>query len=316
MKKRVFGLLAAVVLTFVVDVTAAFAAPRSGGSFSGRGGFRSGGGSSSYSRGYSQGRGNYYGGGGGNHFFFLPSFGWGWGGYGGGGGSLLTLAVVGLGVYMVVRTMRRARAGGGAGLFSGGMPDDRDEVMPDRAYVYTVQLGLGRSARDIQQRLEQFAADGDTSTEAGLARLLQQTSLELLRRKDSIRYGAIQAAGPMTFTNGETKMNAAALKERSRFQVERVRGADGNVRRSDSATTESNEALEYLVVTIIVAARRPILQVQEVSDPGQLEQALGELGAVPADAILGLEVIWTPADPGDSMSKDDLVTTYPELRSF
>jgi uncharacterized membrane protein len=318
MKKRVIALLAAAVLTFLVDATAALAAPRSGGSFSGRGGFRSSGGS--YSRGYSQGRRSY--GGGGSNFVFLPSFGWGWGwgGYGGGGfgmGSLLMLAVLGFGVFTVVRSLRRARAAGGGplGLFGGGDDEDVD-VVPDRAYVYKVQLGLGRSAREIQQRLASFAAEGDTSSEAGLSQLLQQTALELLRHKDSIRYGHLEPSGPMSLTNGETKLNAAGLAERSRFQVERVRGADGSVRRSEAASAESQDALEYLVVTVVLATRRPVLQVKEVSDPAQLHQALSELGAVPADALLGLEVIWTPADPGDAMTKDDLVTTYPELRSF
>jgi uncharacterized membrane protein len=120
----------------------------------------------------------------------------------------------------------------------------------------------------------------------------------------------------MSLTNGETKMNAAALTERSRFQVERVRGADGQVRKSDVAAAESTEALEYLVITVVLATRRPVIQSKEISDPGQLQAVLGEMGGVPASAILGLEVIWTPADPSDALTKDDLVTTYPELRSF
>src|SRR5690349_15525678 len=78
MKKRLYALLVAAVLAFFVDVTAALAAPRSGGSFSGRGGFRS---APSYTPRSSYGTGrSTYGGGGGSHFFFFPSFGWGWGG--------------------------------------------------------------------------------------------------------------------------------------------------------------------------------------------------------------------------------------------
>src|SRR4051794_2597838 len=113
MKKRVFALLAAAFLAFLVQGTAAFAGPRSGGSFGGRPGFRSGGGSYArpgYSPGYNTGRGYY--GGGGSHFFFFPSFGWG-GGYGGGFGiaPLMTIVVVGLGVVMVMRALRRNQAG-------------------------------------------------------------------------------------------------------------------------------------------------------------------------------------------------------------
>jgi uncharacterized membrane protein len=315
MKKRLFALLFAAVLAFVVDVASALAAPRSGGSFSGRGGFRSSGGS--YSRSYNSGR-NTYGSGGGSNFIFVPSFGWGHGYYGGGFGlgSLIMLGVVAFGVFAVVRSLRRARAGGGPATLFGGGPADEEEMVTDRAYVYKVQLGLGRSARDIQNTLARFAAEGDTSSESGLASLVQQTSLELMRHKDSIRYAGLDASGPMTLTNGETKMNAVALNERSRFQVERVRGADGRVVKSDAAATESADALEYLVVTIVLATRQPVIKTREVGDPSQLQGLLGEMGGVPASTILGLEVIWTPADPTDALSKDDLVTTYPELRSL
>jgi uncharacterized membrane protein len=43
---------------------------------------------------------------------------------------------------------------------------------------------------------------------------------------------------------------------------------------------------------------------------------LAELGAVSASNLLGLEVIWTPADPDDSLTATDLMTTYPEMRSI
>jgi uncharacterized membrane protein len=314
MRKRVFAVLAAAFLGLFLQGTAAFAGPRSGGSFGGRPGFRvpSGGGFSrpGYSPGYNSGRG-YYGGGGGSHFFFFPSFGWGYGG-GGGFGSLMTIMVVGLGVVMVMRVLRRNQVGRSWA----GRDDDEVEQAPDRAYIYKIQLGLGRSARDLQNRLGRFAAEGDTSSESGLAALLQQTALELMREKDAIRYASVDASGPMSMTNGETKMNAVALSERSRFQVERVRGADGNVRRSEAAPAASSEALEYLVVTLIVASRQPIVQTTEVSDPASLQGLLGELGGVPGNVLLGLEVIWTPADAEDAMTKDDLITTYPELRSL
>jgi uncharacterized membrane protein len=76
------------------------------------------------------------------------------------------------------------------------------------------------------------------------------------------------------------------------------------------------EALEYLVVTVLVATRVPLARVRAASDRESLEAALRELGAVPPQALLGLEVVWTPADPEDSLTETDLMTTYPELRSL
>jgi uncharacterized membrane protein len=287
------------------------AGPRSGASFSGRSGFRSSPGA--FSRGYSSpGRTGY--GGGGSSFLFFPSFGWGWGGYGGGFGmmgSLVVLGMVGLGTLAVVRALRRAR-GRGTGAWS---QEDEDEGL-DRAFVYKLQVGLGRSARHIQERLSDFASQGDTSSEAGLSEMLRQTALELLREKDSFRYGLAEASGPMSMTNGETKLGASAMAERSRFAVERIRAADGSVRRAQSAASVGAEALEFLVVTIILATRLPLKDIKAVGDRNALEAALRELGAVPAQALLGLEVVWTPADPEDSMTETDLMTTYPEMRSL
>ncbi len=300
----------------------AFAGPRSGGSFGSRGGFRSGGGYSSpapgysgggYSRPYSGG----YGYGGGSHFLFFPSFG-GYGlGYGGGFGLFGILAAVAV-VGLVIRAVRAGRAASA----NRGYYDDGDgEVvaMPGRAYLYRLQLALGRSARGIQDRLADFAAQGDTESEAGLAALLQQTALELLREKDSVRYLGTDARGPMSLTNAETAMNAMALAERSRFQVERVRAAGGRVSRSAAPAEEGKEALELVVVTLVAATRTPLDKFGSsgsTSSPDDLSALLSELGGVSPDAILGIEVVWTPADPNDSMTETDVMTTYPDLRSL
>ena len=151
-------------------------------------------------------------------------------------------------------------------------------MAPDRAFVYKVQLGLGRSARDIQQRLARFAAEGDTATEAGLGQLLQQTSLELMRAQ-AIRSATARskASGPMSLTNGETKMNAAALAERSRFHDRAGarrgrRGAQvGRGRRREPG------GLEYLVVTVVLATRAPVLP-RRLTDHDELQPLLGQLG--------------------------------------
>jgi uncharacterized membrane protein len=305
------------VLGLLASPTLALAGPRSGGSFSGRSGFRSTP-SPSYSMprdysspGYS---------GGGSHFIFMPGWGWG-GGYGFGGGlglfgTLLVVAVLGYAALSVARAVRRARQGGMGDEPGWGGGYDEPSVVPGRAYVYKLQVGLGRSGRGIQQRLEEFATAGDTSSEAGLAALLQQSALELLRDKDAIRYAGAEGAGPMSLTNAETKMNGLALAERSRFSVERVRSAEGHVRRAQEAAEEGKEALEIVLVTMIVATRTPLAAFKPVQERAEVEALLAELGGVSPDGLLGLEVIWTPADPNDSMTEMDVMGTYPDLRSL
>ena len=313
--RRALSFLLLLVVMTAGLVGPAFAGPRSGSSFGGRLGFRSGGGlsSPSYSGGgyRSPGYGSGYGSG--SHFFFFPGMGYGLGGFGT-IGPLLGILVVGLAVASIARAVRASRGMGAP------RPDDEYDnqvvAMPGRAYLYRLQLALGRSARGIQDRLADFAAKGDTATEAGLSALLQQTALELLREKDAVRYVGGEARGPMSFTNAETAMNGMALAERSRFQVERVRGSDGRVVRSEAAVEEGREALELVVVTLLAATRTPLEKFDRPGSPDELAAVLSELGGVSPDAILGLEVIWTPADPNDSMTETDVMTTYPELRSL
>src|SRR5258706_16245723 len=114
-----------------------------------------------------------------------------------------------------VRHFTRAMRGGGSvsSLWSGG-DEDGSDVAPDRAYLYKLQLALGRSARGVQDRLADFAAKGDTTTEAGLASLLQQTALELLREKDSVRYVGADGRRPISLPNAETAIDGTAPCER------------------------------------------------------------------------------------------------------
>jgi uncharacterized membrane protein len=317
-RRAPFVATALALLALLVFPAFAQAGPRSGGSFGGRMGFRSsGGGFSSPGSGYSGGGyGRSYGGG--SNFVFLPSFGYGGFGFGGGMGLFGTLVIMGVAwfaVSSVMRAVRRSRDASDVGS-SWGYGDDQPAVASGRAYLYRLQLALGRSARGVQDRLAEFAANGDTSSEAGLASLLQQTALELLREKDAIRYVGADGNGPMSLTNAETSMNAITLAERSRFQVERVRGADGRVNRSSAAAEEGREALELVVVTVVVATRTPLPAFKTIGSPDELSTLLSQLGAISPEGLLGLEVIWTPADSNDSMTETDVMTTYPELRGI
>lgn len=316
--------VALALLAIVLFPTFAIARPMSGGSFGSRSGFRSSGGGFS-SGGYSNGGGYSSGGygrsyGGGSSFLFLPSFGgWGYGGYGGGigiFGTLVVMVVAGIAITSVMRAVRRGSGGYTGGGWPGAAAYDEPQVVPGHAYLYKLQLALGRSGRGVQERLADFATRGDTSTEAGLASLLQQTALELLREKDAVRYVGADGRGPMSLTNAETAMNSLALAERARFQVERVRAADGRVNASTVAAEEGKEALELVVVTLVVATRTPLGAFKEVGSPEDLEALLSDLGGVSPDGLLGLEVVWTPADANDSMTEIDVMTTYPDLRGI
>jgi uncharacterized membrane protein len=69
-------------------------------------------------------------------------------------------------------------------------------------------------------------------------------------------------------------------------------------------------------VTLAVATSTPLAAFKAVTTHAEMEALLSELGTVSPNGLLGLEVVWTPADPNDSMTETDVMTTYPELKGI
>ena len=56
--------------------------------------------------------------------------------------------------------------------------------MPSKVNMIQVQVGLLASAKQVQEDLRALAASSDTSSSSGLQRLLQETTLALLRQPE------------------------------------------------------------------------------------------------------------------------------------
>jgi uncharacterized membrane protein len=262
-------------------------------SFSGSGGYRGGSGG---------GFGGGFGGGGIGFPFIVPIF-----GFGGGGlfGFLVLMAVVGL-------LMNALRGGGGPRLSGdGGMveaPQDGPVTMAQ------LQVGLLASARDLQDDLRRLAASADTGSSAGLQRVLQDTTLALLRNPELWVYANVET-GDVRFAQAESTFNRLSMQERSKLRQELTSNVSGQ-RLSGAgrvAAGSSDAASDYLVVTLLVASRRR-LQLPAAATADQLRDSLQRLGSVAADDLLALEVIWQPEGEGESLSSAELVTQYPSLQ--
>jgi uncharacterized membrane protein len=72
---------------------------------------------------------------------------------------------------------------------------------------------------------------------------------------------------------------------------------------------------EYIVVTII-AGTQGKLQLPAVKNSEDLRQALRYIGGVSSEQLLAVEVLWTPQASGDTLSADDMLAGYPDLKSI
>jgi len=265
------------------------------------------GGGGSYGGGYGGGyRGGYYGGGGG--FFMLPFM------FGGGGGLFSLLIFFAIASFLV-NTFRSLAAGGGDGT-SPGLSSTANPTVT----VAKVQIGLLASARELQTDLNRVARTSDTSTNAGLSGLLQESVLALLRHPEFWAYGSTD--GEVTkLTQAETVFNRYTLQARSKLAAETLSNVNGQLRNSDGkkaigaggTLADIAEENEYIVATLIIASKGK-LSIPQINNASDLRQALRTAGAISSEELYGVELLWEPQAEGDVLSADEVMADYPELR--
>ena len=268
--------------------------PRSGGYNRSYGGGGYGGG---YGRGYGRGMG---------FPFIIPIF-----GFGGGGlfGFLVLAAIVGV----VVNAVRNG-GGGGSPAIGGGYRAPR-ELSTGPVSLLQMQIGLLASAKSLQTDLRQLAASADTSTSSGLQRVLQETTLALLRQPELWVYANVES-GSVPFNASESTFNRLSMTERSKLRAEITTNV-GGVRNGNTAELSSSgdadATNEFIVVTVLVASRQSVKLKQ--ADSGEaLRETLRILGSTSSSDLMALEVIWQPDGSGDVLSADELVMAYPNLQ--
>jgi uncharacterized membrane protein len=265
---------------------------------------------------YYPGGGYGYPGGGGFGFpFLVPIF-----GVGGGFGGLFTILIFLSIAGFLVRSFQRTLSS--------------DEISYDTGYgtpavsVAKLQVGLLSEARSLQADLDRIARTADTSSSEGLTQVLQETTLALLRHPEYWVYAGAENQQAQ-LAAAELQFNRLALAERSKFAEETLSNVNNRLRQAPARGTlpaaggqltqnltnnpgEYNLG-EYIVVTLLVAAQGK-LQLPAISDSQDLRRALGQVGAIPNDNLLAVEVLWTPQAEGDTLSSDELIAEYPDLK--
>jgi len=253
---------------------------------------------------YAPSGGGYYpGGGGGFGFpFLLPFIGVG-GGFGGLFGLLVFIAIA----NVVVRGFRGATA-------------DDDYAAPvsnnPPVAVVKLQVGLLAEARALQDDLNRLATTADTGTSQGLAKLLQETTLALLRHPDYWAYAASEDKQTRLLT-AEQEFNRYTLSARSRFSAETLSNVNNQITQAapQALLTDGADQApgEYILATVVVATQGK-LDLPTIYSSADLRQALSQIGAVSSENLLAVEVLWTPQQSGETLSADELVVQYPELK--
>lgn len=301
-------LIASLVITLVFSHADGALAARSGGRVGG-GSFRAP--SPSYSTprtyvspgGYGGGYGGgYYPGGGFGFPFIMPIFGF-------GGGGLFTILI-----FIAIATfLTRA--------FRGSQAGDDYGYSDSTVSVAEVQVGLLSEARELQADLDRIGETADTSSPEGLTQVLQEATLALMRHPEYWVYAGSKSA-QTSLQAAEDQFNRLALAERSKFSEETLSNVNNLLKQAadrqalleaGGQLVQSQDPGEYIVVTLIVATQGK-LQLPSVNSTQDLRQVLSQVGSIPSERLMAVELLWTPQAPGDTLTGEQMIEGYPDLK--
>ncbi|CAA7041763.1 unnamed protein product [Microthlaspi erraticum] len=185
----------------------------------------------------------------------------------------------------------------------------------EKTSVLKLQVGLLGSGRTLQEDFNRLAENADTSTLEGLSYVLTEATLALLRHPDYCISCYSSVDVKCKEEEGENLFNQLSIEERGKFDEETLVNVDSIKRQSSKIRTARGFANEYIVVTILVAAKG-IQKLQPINGIEDLKEALQKLGSIPRNRIMAVEVLWTPQDENEVLSERELLEDYPLLTPF
>ncbi|MGC1393512.1 MAG: DUF1517 domain-containing protein [Coleofasciculaceae cyanobacterium] len=247
-----------------------------------------------------------YGGGGFGFPFIFPFIGIG-GGFGGLFGILIFFAVA----NFLVQSFRRTGVDGG---------NDVPGYSNSKVSVARIQVGLMEGARGLQKELDELGLRADTGSAIGRAQVLQESTLSLLRHPEYWVYGAAQSQ-QTALESAEAKFNQYALAERSKFTEETLSNVNNQLKTGSNPALEASGGQlvetaapgEYIIVTLVVGVEGK-LELPKINSSDELRQALRQIGGISSERLLALEILWTPQAEGDTLTTDDILASYPDLK--
>jgi uncharacterized membrane protein len=240
--------------------------------------------------------------------FLLPLW-----GFGGGFGGLFGIIIFFTMANFLVQTFRRVTSGETEEVSYSSNPS---------VSVTRLQVGLLAQARDLQPELNRIAETADTNSPEGRSEVLQEASLALLRHPEYWVYagGGTQQA---KLNSAESQFNRLSLAERSKFSEETLSNVNNQLKAvlsQEALSGEDNPTRlisegpgEYIIVTLL-AATLGKCEIPAINSADDLRQALRQIGSLPSEQLLAIELLWTPQAKGDTLTSDDLFAEYPDLQ--
>ncbi len=169
--------------------------------------------------------------------------------------------------------------------------------------------------------LNRLSRTANTDNRVGIQNLTSQVALEILRRRSSIVSASSSYQHFQDSNKAGRDYEAKAIKERSKFERETVSkygGVDYSPTTSPSTTSLVDGKATLAVITLVLAIDGDSTKIpSNINSLADVEEALRKIAsdAKVDDCLQSVEILWTPEERTETLSRRDVLADYPELRS-
>jgi uncharacterized membrane protein len=174
----------------------------------------------------------------------------------------------------------------------------------------------------ILQRLSELAQSSDTSNRKGLQYLMTETSLELARQEKVVLSVETQYKHLKTSTEAERQYNQLSERYRSKFERESLSNYGGKLSRVEpgvkSVVSIHSTATVAIVIILLSLEGNSLRHFDGIKSRKDLKEALSLIysDVQVGDCLMAGEVIWSPQDPSEQMTIQEIYSDFPTLNTL
>lgn len=166
-------------------------------------------------------------------------------------------------------------------------------------------------SRELQQNLRQLANNADTQTTKGLADLIDDAAVLMLREQAGWRFGGWDE-WKGNLSQAESQFDQWMTEARSEF-VETYRKYEGKVTQNTAYQAKAEPDGRYILVTFVVSAHGVLPPVAKPLRSAGARAALMALSSTTPVTTLAAYLTWTPEASGEALTEQDLLQGWPGL---
>ncbi len=218
-------------------------------------------------------------------------------------------AVAGGAGLMLYNTNKKSQAGDH---IAAATPGSDAEINNDILTVSTVQVALLANC-PIQQQLTEIVETMEIVTPEQLKAQLQAVVVALLRLPEYWSHAKVASQTCLNRTTAESSFEQWSMRERSKLSDETLTRDSFGLREKSVTVDEDEDPAAYVVVTLLLGTTHDRPLFDQVYSAENLQSILEQISAITTAELLSFELIWSPQDSADRLTRDELTTEYGDL---